>query len=577
MLKLTRFIKPYWFVALLGPLFMLLEVCMDLLQPRLMASIVNDGVMLGDLGHIAQTGLIMLMVAIVGLVGGACCTIFSTIASQNFGADLRQKLFQKVQSLSIRSLDHFGAGTIVTRLTGDITQLQTVVMMVLRVFARGSFMIIGSLIMAFTISPKLSLILLAMIPLLVVFLVVTTRVTIPLFSTVQQRLDQVNTVMQENLSGIRVVKAFVRSDYEEARFGESNTNFLHASLKAAKVVALNTPIMSIILNFSVVGALYYGGVLSEEGSLSVGNLAAFLTYITQLLQSTLGLGNQLMVISRAKASADRVNEVLDDVSSEEAVADKESLSTASTLHAGRLEFRGVGFSYEGRTAKHAVLHNINLIAEPGQTLGIVGVNGAGKSTLVSLIPRFYDVTEGEILIDSINVNNLEPEQLHRQVGMVLQQALLFSGTIRDNIRYGKPEALQEEVEAAASAAQAHDFIMNLQDGYDTMLGQRGVNLSGGQKQRLAIARTLLMKPKIVILDDCTSAVDLNTDLRIRQSLNNIMQDSTCIIIGQRIASIEHADRIIVLEHGEITAEGTHHELLSRSQLYRDIARSQQGA
>ncbi|AJS60536.1 ABC transporter ATP-binding protein [Paenibacillus sp. IHBB 10380] len=574
MLKLTRFIKPYWFVALLGPLFMLLEVCMDLLQPRLMASIVNEGVMLGDLGHIARTGLVMLVVAIIGLIGGACCTIYSTIASQNFGADLRQELFQKVQSLSIRSLDRFGAGSIVTRLTGDITQLQTVVMMVLRIFARGSFMIIGSLIMAFMINPKLSLILLAMIPLLVVFLIVTTRVTIPLFSTVQQRLDDVNTVMQENLSGIRVVKAFVRSDYEEARFSKSNTNFLHASLKAAKVVALNTPIMSIILNFSVVGALYYGGVLSEEGSLSVGNLAAFLTYITQLLQSTLGLGNQLMVISRAKASADRVNEVLDS-SSDKSVADK-ILANVATLHAGRLEFRHVGFSYEG-VSKHPVLHDINLTAEPGQTIGIVGINGAGKSTLVSLIPRFYDVTEGEILIDSINVNDLAPEQLHNQVGMVLQQALLFSGTIRDNIRYGKPEASQEEVEAAADAAQAHDFIMNLQDGYDTMLGQRGVNLSGGQKQRLAIARTLLMKPKIVILDDCTSAVDLNTDLRIRQSLNNIMKDSTCIIIGQRIASIEHADRIIVLEHGEITAEGTHHELLSRSQLYRDIARSQQGA
>jgi ATP-binding cassette subfamily B protein len=539
-----------------------------------MASIVNEGVMLGDLGHIARTGLIMLIVAIVGLIGGACCTIYSTIASQNFGADLRQELFQKVQSLSIRSLDRFGAGSIVTRLTGDITQLQTVVMMVLRIFARGSFMIIGSLIMAFIISPKLSLILLAMIPLLVVFLIVTTRVTIPLFSTVQQRLDDVNTVMQENLSGIRVVKAFVRSDYEEARFGESNTNFLHASLKAAKVVALNTPIMSIILNFSVVGALYYGGVLSEEGSLSVGNLAAFLTYITQLLHSTLGLGNQLMVISRAKASADRVNEVLDS-SSDKSVADKIPTSVAP-LHAGRLEFRHVGFSYEG-VSKHPVLHDINLTAEPGQTIGIVGINGAGKSTLVSLIPRFYDVTEGEILIDSINVNELAPEQLHSQVGMVLQQALLFSGTIRDNIRYGKPEASQEEVEAAADAAQAHDFIMNLQDGYDTILGQRGVNLSGGQKQRIAIARTLLMKPKIVILDDCTSAVDLNTDLRIRQSLNNIMKDSTCIIIGQRIASIEHADRIIVLEHGEITAEGTHHELLSRSQLYRDIARSQQGA
>ncbi|NIK79609.1 ATP-binding cassette subfamily B protein [Paenibacillus castaneae] len=574
MLKLTRFVKKYWLTAVLAPLFMLLEVCMDLLQPRFMASIVNEGIMKGNLGHIASTSPKMLLAAIIGLICGVGCTVFSTITSQSFGADLRQELFQKIQSLSLRSLDRFGSGSIVTRLTGDITQIQNLVLSMLRMFARDSFIIIGCLIMAFTISPRLSVILLAMIPLLIAFLVLTTRITIPLFSRMQQRLDGVNTVMQENLSGIRVVKAFVRSDYEEARFNETNSSLLHASLKAAKIVALNTPLMSIILNFSIVAALWYGGLLSEEGSLSVGSLAAFLTYITQLLFSTLGLGNKLMEISRAKASADRINEVLD------LPADKLAAKLVPTsnamIGAGRLSFEHVSFSYEGDLA-NAVLRDIHFTAQPGETIGIVGVNGAGKSTLVSMIPRFYEATAGRICIDSIPISEIDPRELHREVGMVLQQALLFSGTIRDNICYGKPEAGQEEIEAAAKAAQAHEFIMKLDKGYDTVLGQRGVNLSGGQKQRLSIARTLLLKPKIVILDDCTSAVDLNTDMLIRQSLQTLMKSSTCLIIGQRIASVEQADRIIVLEDGRITAIGTHRELLEQSKLYQQIALSQQGA
>lgn len=574
MLKLARFLKKYWFAAMLGPLFMLLEVFLDMLQPRFMASIVNDGIIAGDLGSIFRTAPKMLVAAILGLFAGVGCTIFATIAAQSFGADLRQELFQKIQSLSLRTLDRFGSGSIVTRLTGDITQIQGLVLMVLRTFARDSFIIIGSLVMAFTISPRLSLILLAMIPLLIAFLVITTRITIPLFSSMQLRLDQVNTVMQENLSGIRVVKAFVRSDYEEERFNSTNTNLLQASLKAAKIVALNTPIMSIILNFSIVAALWYGGKLSAEGSLSVGNLAAFLTYITQLLFSTLGLGNQLMTISRAKASADRINEVL------KVSVDKSEVSLnvphASKIREGRLEFQHVGFSYDGDMEK-ASLRDIHFTAEPGETIGIVGVNGAGKSTLVSLIPRFYEATSGVIRIDSHSIKDIDAAELHSQVGMVLQQALLFSGTIKDNISYGKPNATQKEIEEAAKAAEAHDFIMKLEKGYDTVLGQRGVNLSGGQKQRLSIARTLLLKPKIVILDDCTSAVDLNTDLLIRKSLQTIMKNSTCLIIGQRIASVEQADRIIVLENGQITAIGTHRELLGQSKLYQQIALSQQGA
>ncbi|TYP75446.1 ABC transporter ATP-binding protein [Paenibacillus methanolicus] len=607
MLKLMRYLKPYWRTALLAPLFMLLEVIMDLLQPRLMASIVNDGVTAGNLDHIIRTGLDMLGVALVGLIGGVGCTVFSTQASQRFGTDLRQALFAKIQSLSAPSLDRFGAGSLVTRLTGDIAQLQQMVLLTLRIVARCLFLAVGSIVMAVLISPKLSLILLAMIPVLVVFLVVMTKMTVPMYGAVQEKLDGVNAVLQENLSGIRVVKAFVRGDYEERRFGEANGRFLEASLKAARVAALNGPLMSVILNFSIVVALWYGGGLTEKGLLEVGSLAAFLAYVTELLFAIVGLGGQLMMIARAKASARRIAELLDtrsdkatderimgrldgraadpegraarlgDVADHDARADKPTLEgLGAHARCGSLEFRGVGFSYGGASGPR-VLADIDFRAEPGETIGIVGVNGAGKSTLVSLIPRLYEATEGQILIDGTDIRDLAPEELHREVGVVLQQALLFTGTIRDNIRYGKPDAAEEEIVAAARAAQAHDFIAALPDGYDTELGQRGVNLSGGQKQRISIARSLLAKPRILILDDCTSAVDLNTDRRIRQSLQTLMKETTCLVIGQRIASIEHADRILVLEEGRITASGTHEELLRRSHLYRDIAASQQGA
>lgn len=576
MVRLMRFLKPYWFASLLAPLFMLLEVWMDLLQPKLMAGIVNEGIIAENFGHIVGTGGIMLLAALVGLIGGACCTVFSTIVSQHFGKDLRQELYGRIQSLSIQSVERFGTGSLITRLTGDITQLQQVVLMTLRVVARNSFQIIGSVAMVWTISPRLSVIVLLMVPLVAAVLFVTTKISIPLFAGMQKRLDRVNAVMQENLSGIRVVKAFVRSDYEERRFGEANGGLLHASLKSARVAALNMPVMSLILNFSIVGVLWYGGVLSREGSLPVGDLAAFLTYVSQLLFSIMGLGNQLVLIARGKASADRINEVLDTAEDKQAASLPDKEAGPAEAGRGRLVFSNVGFSYDGNM-DNAALSGIHFTAEPGETIGIVGVNGAGKSTLVSLIPRIYDATEGAVYIDLVNVADMDPYELHGKVGMVLQQAILFSGTIRDNIAYGRPDCTQAEIEEAARAAQAHDFIMQLPDGYETRLGQRGVNLSGGQKQRLSIARTLLTKPQIVILDDCTSAVDLGTDQRIRQSLQTIMKTSTSLIIGQRIASVEHADRILVLENGRITAEGTHRELLESSGLYRQIALSQQGA
>ncbi|WP_239630725.1 ABC transporter ATP-binding protein [Paenibacillus sp. H1-7] len=581
MWKLIRFIKPYWKSALLAPLLMLIEVYMDLLQPKLMASIVNEGVMQRDLAHIQQTGLIMIGLTLIGLLGGLGCTVFSSIASQHFGADLRQELFQKVQSFSFRNLDQFKAGSLVTRLTNDVVQMQTLVQMTLRILVRAPFLALGSLIMAVTISYRLAAVLAVVIPILFLVLYLLVRYAFPLFSKVQSKLDNVNNVMQENLAGIRVVKAFVRARFENSRFRKANDDYTDFAMKATRIVALNMPVMTLILNASIVAVLWYGGNLTWGGSLAVGDLIAFVNYVTQVLFSLLMVGMMLMFVSRAKASADRINEVLD-VESE--IADAGNAKTGA-IKAGEVVFDRVSFAYNADAAtgtdtlteqKELVLKTINFTAKPGQTVAILGATGSGKSSLVSLIPRLYDPTKGKILIDGTDIRQIPLDDLRSHIGMVLQQAILFTGTIRDNIRFGKPDATQEEVEAAAKAAQAHDFIAGMPDGYDTVLGQRGVNLSGGQKQRISIARALLLRPPILILDDSTSAVDLGTESRIQAAIKSLMQESTCFVIAQRISSVMDADTIIVLEEGAIVAEGTHDQLIQSSPEYRDIYHSQLG-
>lgn len=571
MWKLFRYLKPYWKSTLLAPLLMLVEVYMDLLQPKLMASIVNDGVMAGNLPHIQQTGALMLGAALIGLAGGMGCTVFSSIASLHFGADLRKDLFERVQSFSFRNLDQFKSGSLVTRLTNDVVQLQTLVQMTLRILVRAPFLALGSLIMAVTISPRLALILAAVIPLLFGALLIIIRKGFPLFSLVQKRLDRVNTVLQENLAGIRVVKAFVRSGYERRRFGRANDDYMKTAVRASRVVALIMPLMMLLMNFSIVAVLWFGGAQVWAGALKVGDLVAFVNYVTQVLFSLLMVGMMLMNVSRAKASADRVQEVL---RAESEIADRAG-ANRSAITSGKVAFERVGFAYDSGQ-NDRVLKEISFTAEPGQTVAILGATGSGKSTLVNLIPRLYEVTEGRVTIDGTDVRDIELHHLRSRIGMVLQEAILFTGTIRDNIRFGKPDATQEEVEAAAKAAQAHDFIVKLPDGYDTMLGQRGVNLSGGQKQRLSIARALLIRPPILILDDSTSAVDLGTESRIQKALKELMQRSTCFLIAQRISSVLDADCILVLEDGRIAAAGTHRELLASSPVYQDIYRSQLG-
>ncbi len=568
MKELMGFLKPYWKITLLAPLFMMLEVSMDLLQPVLMAQIINEGVMKGDLDTIQRTGGLMILVAFIGLIGGAGCTVFSSTASMHFAADLRKKVFDKVQSFSFQNLDMFKGGSLITRMTADIVQLQMFVMMVLRSI-RSPLLTIGSVIMAFTISFKLALIFAVTIPILFIILFLLIRKAFPTYNIVQQKLDKVNTVLQENLMGIRVVKAFVRSDFENKRFGQANEDYTKNAVKAARIVSFNMPVLMLILNFSLVVILWFGAHQSWNGSLQVGDLIAFINYVTQVLFAVMMIGMMMITIARSKVSADRIQEVLHTDSN--LVDDKYAAHQA--IAKGEVVFDNVSFSFDGQ---NEVLKDISLVAKPGQTVAILGATGSGKSTMVQLIPRLYDTTSGMVMIDGTNVRNISLEHLRTSVGVVLQQSILFSGTIRDNIRYGKLNATQAEVELAAKAACAHEFIINMPEGYDTVLGQRGTNLSGGQKQRISIARALLVRPAILVLDDSTSAVDLGTESRIQKALGELLKYSTVFIIAQRISSVMEADKIIVLEDGRISAEGTHEQLLKDSEVYQEIYCSQLG-
>lgn len=565
-----KYLKPYWKVTILAPLFMVLEVSMDLLQPKLMAEIVNNGVFNNDLEFILKTGGLMLLVALIGLIGGVGCTVFASKASINFAADVRKDVFDKVQTFSFKNLDQFEGGTLITRLTNDIVQLQMFVLMALRSI-RSPLLTIGSVIMVFTISVKLAIIFVLTIPILFVVLYLLIRYAFPLYSVVQQKLDKVNSVLQENLMGIRVVKAFVRDDYENTRFNRTNTNYTDMAVKATRLVSLNMPVMMIILNVSLVLILWSGAGETWNGSLRIGDLIAFINYVTQVLSAIMMIGMIMMNISRAKVSAERVREVLDTHSD---LIDHKS-AESHVITRGEVMFDHVSFGYSD-LSKETVLKDITFLAGAGQTVALLGATGSGKSTLVSLIPRLYDVTEGRVLIDGMDIRNLSLEHLRTQMGVVLQQTILFSGTIRDNIRYGKPNATQVEVEKAAKAACAHEFITSMPDGYDTILGQRGVNLSGGQKQRISIARALLVRPSILILDDSTSAVDLGTESRIQKAIKELMEESTSFLIAQRISSVLEADKILVLDDGKIVAEGTHQELIVHSEVYQEIYRSQLG-
>jgi len=568
---LLKFIKPYWRWAVIAPLLMVLEVSMDLLQPRMVQRIVDEGIARLDLNLVLQTGLLMFGLAVVGAFGGMSNGIFTELVVQSFGADLRLELFRKVQTFSFGNLDELETGQIITRLTNDVTQVQDAVMMTLRILVRAPLLLVGSVVMAIVTSPRLAFLPLVLMPIELAAVVWIVRKATPLYVGVQARLDDLNQVMQENLAGVRVVKAFVRGRHEEARFGQANTNLTDQSVRAARTVAFMPAFMMLTMNMGVIAVLWFGGKQFMLGNMQLGQIIAFVNYLIITLFSLMMASQLIIQLARAQASARRIQEVLD---SQPKVQNHPQAVQDFTLQ-GRVAFENVTFNYQGEEGD-PVLKGVSFSAEPGQTVALLGTTGAGKSSLVHLIPRFYDVSSGRVTLDGQDVRQLDLHTLRRSIGTALQETVLFSGSIRDNIRYGRPDAPEEEVVAAAKAAQAHDFISAMPDGYDTQLGQRGVNLSGGQKQRIAIARAILLKPAILILDDSTSAVDVETETKIQAALEDIMQNRTSFVIAQRISTVLNADKILVLDDGQIAAEGTHRQLLANSPIYREIYASQLG-
>jgi ATP-binding cassette subfamily B multidrug efflux pump len=567
--KLGKFLKPYWRWTVLAPLLMTLEVAMDLMQPRLIERIVDEGIAQSNMAIVVNTGLWMIGLALAGLVGGLGCTVFAVLASQGFGAGLRSTLFGKVQALSFGNLDELVTGKLVTRLTNDVTQVQEVVLVLLRIMVRAPLMLVGSLILAVLTSPQLAVLFVVLIPVVLAALSWIVNKSYPMFSHVQQELDALNTVMQENLAGVRVVKAFVRSKHEMQRFRQTNDSLMTVNIKAVRMVSVTMPLMTLFLNLGVVGAIWVGGMQVSAGGMQVGQVIAFINYLMRTLMSLVMVSMLIMRVSRAEASAGRILEVLD---SEPKVKNKpDALDTFAPR--GRVAFENVTFAYNG-DGHDAVLRSVSFVAEPGQTVALLGATGSGKTSLVHLIPRFYDVSGGRVTIDDVDVRDIDKTALRGKIGIALQESILFTGTIGDNIRYGRPHASDEEVIAAAKMAQAHDFISGLADGYDSVVGQRGVNLSGGQKQRIAIARALLTQPAVLILDDTTSAVDVETEARIQEELARLRHGRTSFVVAQRISTVLTADKILVLDDGKIVAEGTHSDLLVSNPIYREIYESQ---
>lgn len=572
-MKVLRYLKPYWLFALLCPLAMILEVSMDLLQPTLMSDIVDNGI-LGNaaadenLRYVLITGLKMLVFSLIGCFGGIASAAFGTAAAQKMGNDLRKEAFAKVMHMSFQQTDKFTTGSLVTRLTNDITAIQEFVAMSLRMFVRTGMQFIGGIAVILTLNVNFGIVLVISLPVQLIAVAIIMKKASPLFSIVQSRLDKVNSVVQENVSGARVVKAFTREEYEINRFDNANTDLMTTNLKVQKLLATLNPILMIIMNASVIAIIMIGGFQVEAKAMQVGEVMAAVTYITQILMSVMMVGMMFQQVSRSAASMKRVNEVL---STNPVISDGHK--SADSDNSGTVEFRNVGFSYPGSSGK-PVLSGIDLKAEKGQMIAILGSTGCGKTSLVNLVPRFYDATEGDVLVDGVNVKDYDVDTLRSKIGVVLQKSELFSGTVAENIRWGCETATDEEVRTAAKIAQAEEFIDGFNDGYDTMISEKGASLSGGQKQRMAIARAIIKKPEILIFDDSTSALDLSTEAKLHKALRENLSGVTVIMIAQRIASVMRADKIAVLENGSICAFGTHKELMESSSVYRDIYYSQ---
>lgn len=576
MKQYKKYVIPYKSAFILGPIFMIVEVLGEIILPKLMSMIINYGcgqdvtVAAKGPAYIIGKGAAMIGTALLMMMGGVLGAYFAVKASVNFAGDLRRDVFAKVQKFSFANIEKFSTGSLVTRLTNDITNIQNVLSMGLRMLLRAPGMLIGGLIMAFLMNAKLALVFCVVIPVLIIALAFVMKTAFPRFDVMQTKIDGLNSRIQENITNQRVVKSFVRDDFEKETFDRANNELKDKTLRAMKVVILTMPIMTLAMNLTVMAVVWFGGQQILIGDMPVGNLTAFTTYVTQILMSLMMVSMIMIQGSRAMASSHRILEVLDtdiDLNDDNA-SEKDRLVTS-----GEIEFKNVCFRYYKKHKKN-VLQNINFTAKPGEVVGIIGSTGSGKSSLVQLIPRLYDCDEGEVLVDGVNVKEYSLNHLRDGVAMVLQKNTLFSGSIMENLRWGDEEATDEQVKEAAKAAQADGFVSEFADGYDRELGQGGVNVSGGQKQRLCIARALLKKPKILILDDSTSAVDTATEAQIRKSFSTTLKDTTKLIIAQRISSVEDADRILVMDEGQIVGQGTHKELLESCETYQEIYYSQ---
>ncbi|RIE06884.1 ABC transporter ATP-binding protein [Candidatus Cryosericum odellii] len=573
--KLWSYIGNYKSLIILSPIFVMFDVVCELSMPFLMGKIVDKGIPTLNLQYILQIGIFMIGLALVAMLFGSLNHRLAAVVSQGYAANVRQALFDRVQSFSFSNIDTFSTASLVTRLTNDVLQLQNTLLMSMRILTRAPLMLVCALVFAIAINAKLAIILFIAIPLLVAGIWLIVGQAERFFTAVQAKIDAVNGTVEENLIGIRVVKAFVREPHEKTKFKKSSDELSDTAIRAGNLVITIMPMMLLILNGATIAVIWFGGRMVKSQQLGTGELVGFISYVMLILQSILMISTVLMMIARARASAERIIEVLDTIPS---IADKEPALAADaeepTIQRGAIEFRDVNFKYAATNKGENVLSDINLTIQPGEFVALVGGTGSGKSTLVSLIPRLYDVSDGQVLVDDVDVRDYKLATLRSAIGVVLQQNVLFSGTIRENLMWGNAAATQQEIEEAARNAQAHDFIMSFPNGYDTDLGQGGVNVSGGQKQRLCIARALLKKPHILIMDDSTSAVDSATEAKIRTSFRENLKDTTILIIAQRVSSVQEADKIIVIDDGRIVGIGTHAELLATNPAYQAICASQ---
>jgi len=570
-IKLAHYIKPYWLFAVVSPLFMVGEVLIDLMQPKLMSKIVNTVVESGELNTvmstIVATGLQMLGLVIVGGLMGLLCAYTASVASQGFGNDVRVDAYNKVMSLSLQQTDKFTTGSLITRLTNDITSLQDLVQMILRMFVRAPIFLIGGLTMCLTLDVSFGYVVMVSLPFQIAVVLFMVFKAFPKFSIVQKKLDKVNSIVQENVTGARVVKAYTKEEYEIGKFDRANAEYRNTNFSVMFLMSCVMPVLMIIMNLSILAIIYIGGVRVDTGAINVGDVMAAVQYISQVLMSIMMVSMMFQQLARGRACAERVREVLE---ADPAIA-------GGTVEEGRehgtVRMENVSFRYPNAQGNY-VLNNINLDIRKGETVAIIGATGSGKSSLVNLIPRFYDTVEGNVYVDGVNVKDWDLHALRSKIGFVLQKSELFSGTVADNIIWGKEGASEEEIKAAAEVAQADEFISAMNDGYRSYVAEKGASLSGGQKQRVAISRAVLRKPEIIIFDDSTSALDLGTEAKLRRALGEKFRDTTVIMIAQRIASVMHAEKIAVIDNGRIVAYDNHENLMKTCETYQDIYNSQ---